>query len=369
MSLEYLIVKPANEAQSQEAMHRDAAYWSSRLGISPDDYMKTFVLFQQGAFGQEGRLKIWVLVPKDDPETTNFYASCQILTRKVLTLHPNQASSSSSFGHGITSVLVPPEHRRKGYAKYFMSLLHSALAPHQYPDPLRAPETTEQFSTVSILYSVVGDYYSRCIPAVGESGWALQKSFATTWPLSRAQVVTGPTLPVELIPEADISSTLDSDDLNIHTDLLRLQKKDPTKTYFAFVPTAPLNSYSVMFGKLLMDRRGPSNLSWGARIPGTDNFMTWVFYGLEQVQLIVTRLRATPDSFPTLLAAAVRTAKDTGCESIEIWNVPEDLKMIVRKTGGKTSERTDDLAGFKWYGEHPHSGVDNRDVVWALEEG
>ncbi|GAB1528150.1 hypothetical protein RhiTH_011341, partial [Rhizoctonia solani] len=50
MSLEYLIVKPANEAQSQEAMHRDAAYWSSRLGISPDDYMKTFVLFQQGAF-------------------------------------------------------------------------------------------------------------------------------------------------------------------------------------------------------------------------------------------------------------------------------------------------------------------------------
>ncbi|QRW23915.1 hypothetical protein RhiXN_10239 [Rhizoctonia solani] len=337
MSLEYLIVKPANEAQSQEAMHRDAAYWS--------------------AFGQEGRLKIWVLVPKDDPETTNFYASCQILTRK-LQLWPWYHLGARS-----------PEHRRKGYAKYFMSLLHSALAPHQYPDPLRAPETTEQLSTVSILYSVVGDYYSRCIPAVGESGWALQKSFATTWPLSRAQVFTGPTLPVELIPEADISSTLDSDDLNIHTDLLRLQKKDPTKTYFAFVPTAPLNSYSVMFGKLLMDRRGPSNLSWGARIPGTDNFMTWVFYGLEQVQLIVTRLRATPDSFPTLLAAAVRTAKDTGCESIEIWNVPEDLKMIVRKTGGKTSERTDDLAGFKWYGEHPHSGVDNRDVVWALEEG
>ncbi|CCO31242.1 hypothetical protein BN14_05280 [Rhizoctonia solani AG-1 IB] len=368
MSLDHLIVKPANEAQSQEAIHRDAAYWGDRVGITVDEYLKTFAVFEQGAFARDGKLKIWVLAPEDDPETTNFYASCQILTREVLTLQSGQKSPRSSYGHGITSVLVPPKYRGNGYAKRFMSLMHSALAPHRYPNSLKVPQAVENPSTVSILYSIIGDYYARCTPAAGQSGWNIQKSFDTTWSPSSALGSRENLPPIEFLRETDIAAVLDSDDSNIGSDLVKLQKQDPTKTYFAFVPAAPLNEFSVILGKIVMEARGATELSWGARIPGTNNFMTWVFYGIENIQLIVTRLRATAESFPLLLGAALQTARDTKCENVEIWNVPDELKTIAAETGGETTERMDELAGFKWYGQESNSQIDNTEVVWALEE-
>ncbi|GAB1528151.1 hypothetical protein RhiTH_011342 [Rhizoctonia solani] len=354
MSLEDLIVRLANEAQFHGATRRDALYWAGRSGLSVEDYVTLDELLLHGAFEREGKLHIWVFVPKDDPETTHFYASCETLAREVITLQPGQSEPSSSYGHSITSVIVPPEHRRKGYAERFMSLLHSALVPHRYPDPLNTSVTFKQPSTVRVLYSVVGNYYARCVPAARESGWTIQKSFVTTWPLSNVHISQTTSSPVESLSDTEIISALDLDDSNIPGDMLKMQKQDPEKTYFAFQTSneEPRCSRFIM----------------GAKIPGTNNFMAWVFHGLEQVQLVITRLRATPDLFPTLLAAAVRTAKDTGCESIEIWNVPEDLKMIARKTGGETTERTDDLAAFKWYGQNSDPKIDNKDVIWAVEE-
>ncbi|KAJ1300328.1 hypothetical protein OPQ81_005149 [Rhizoctonia solani] len=243
MSLDHLIIKPATESQAHEAVVRNAGHWGARAGISVDDFVKLFAILQQGPFAQNGRTETWVLVPEDDPDTTNFYASCRIFAREVLTLQPGQTSPSSSFGHAISTVLVPSEHRGKGYAKLFMSLLHSALASHRYPHPLKVPTVTNHPSTVSVLYSAVGDYYARCIPATGESGWTLQKSVVTTWPLSSVQIpIQGIPTPAKLLSEAEVTATLDLGDSDIPTDLLELQKKDPTKTYFAFVPTAPLES-------------------------------------------------------------------------------------------------------------------------------
>ncbi|CAE6424558.1 unnamed protein product [Rhizoctonia solani] len=370
MSLDHqLIIKPATEAQAREATIREAGYWGARAEVSVEDYLKLSTIFQQGAFAQDGRVGIWVLAPKDDPDTTSFFASCQVYTREVLTLQPGQALPSSSFGHAITSVFVPPEHRGKGYAKRLMSLLHSVLAPHQYPNHLKTPTVTDRPSTVSVLYSAVGDYYSRCIPSTGESGWSLQKSFITTWPLLSVQISQGVSPRVELLSESGVIETLNADDPNISTDLLEFQRKDPTKTYFAFVPTAPLNAFSTTIGKLLLHRsQGPSNSPWGAKITGTNEFMVWVYYGLPKLELVVTRLRATAHSFPVLLNAARQAAKDTNCNSIVVWNIPENLKEIARATGGETTEREDDLSAFKWYGQGPGMKVDNAGVVWVLDE-
>ncbi|KAH7335647.1 hypothetical protein B0J17DRAFT_719248 [Rhizoctonia solani] len=190
MSLDRLIVKPATEDQAHEAVLRE------------------------GAFAREGRFKIWVLTPEDDPDTTSFFASCQTLTREVLTLESGQTLPNSSFGHGVTSVFIPPEHRGKGYAKRLVSLLHSPLAPHRYPNPLKAPTAADYPSTVSVLYSAVVDYYFRCIPSVGELGWTVQKSFITTWPLPRAQISPNTSRRIELLAKFDVSVTLDSDDSN-----------------------------------------------------------------------------------------------------------------------------------------------------------
>ncbi|KAG8743719.1 hypothetical protein FRC11_013756 [Ceratobasidium sp. 423] len=367
MSLEHLVIKPATEAQAHEVILRNAAQWGARAGIATDDYVKLSAIFRQGAFARDGRLKTWVLAPEDDPDTTNFYASCQTLTRKVLTLQPGQTSPVSSFGHAISGVLVPPEHRGKGYAKRFMSLMHSVLAPHRYPNPLKAPTVADHPSTASVLYSIVGDYYSRCVPATGESGWTLQKSLITSWPVSNIQTPPGQgTLPIEFLSEDDVKTTLDADDSNIPTDLLELQKKDPTKTYFAVVPSALANAYSLTLSKLASG--GSSNPSWGAKIPGGKDFMTWVFSGRSSPKLVATRLRATTDSFPVLFNAALQVARDAGCESIGVWNVPEHLKDIAKETGGETTERVDDLSAFKWYGQQPDLKTSNVGIVWALDE-
>ncbi|CAE6467572.1 unnamed protein product [Rhizoctonia solani] len=368
MSLEHLVVKKATKSQAHEFVLRNAGHWGARAGISVDDYVKLSKTFLQGAFAHDGRHTVWVLVPENDPDTTDFYASCQIFTREVLTLQPGQSSPISSAGHAISSVFVTPEHRGKGYAGRFMSLLHSVLAPHRYPNPLKAPASVDRPSMVSVLYSSVGDYYARCVPSEGETGWTLQNSFVTTWPLSAIQIPSPEEAfpPVEFLPESDAVAALSSDDSNIPTDLLKLQKNDPTKAYFAFVPTAPLNAQPVMISKL--SPGSPSDPSWGAKITGTSDFMTWVFFRQPDLRLVVTRLRASTDSFPVLLRAAVRAAQYTKSEHIEIWNVPEHLKEMAQATGGETTERPDNISAFKWYGQKSQSKLDNSDVIWALNE-
>ncbi|CAE7203429.1 unnamed protein product [Rhizoctonia solani] len=367
MHLERLIVKHATEAQAREAVIRNAGHWGARANVSVDDFVGLYAIFRQGVFGRDGRLKTWVLVPEDNPETTEFYASCQVFTREVLILQPGQASPTSSFGHVVSAVLVPPEHRGKGYARRFMSLMHSVLAPHRYPNSPKAPTVDDRPSTVSVLYSAVGDYYSRCTPSEGESGWTLQKSLITTWLPPNFQLSPGTeTPPIELLSESDVVATLDSDDSRIPVDLLELREKDPSKTYFAFVPTAPLNDFSVTMSKLFPG--APSDPSWGAKIPGGSDFMTWVYFRRSGLNLVVTRLRASAESFPALLGAAFQVARDMGCEGVEIWNVPEHLAEIARTTGGETTERDTNISALKWYGQQPGSGVDHTDVVWALDE-
>ncbi|GAB1527415.1 hypothetical protein RhiTH_010590 [Rhizoctonia solani] len=368
MSIGHLIVKPATKSQARQVIIRNAGHWGAKVQMSVDDFVKLSQVFQQGPYASDGKLTIWVLVPEDDPDTIDFYASCQILTRQVLTLRTGQSSPELSFGHAVSSVLVLPEYRGKGYAGRFMSLLHSALAPHRYPNPLKAPVATERASTVSVLYSAVGDYYARCVPSEGETGWTLQKSFVTTWPVSAIQVPApkGNFPPVEFLSESEVTATLDSDDSNIAGDLIELQKKDPTKTYFAFTTTSSLNAVSATISKL--SPGCPSNSSWGAKIPGTSDFMTWAFFRRPGLTLAITRLRASTDSFPVLLDAALRTAQETKSEYIEIWNVPEHLKEMALATGGETIERPDNRSAFKWYGQPSEAKLDNTDVVWALDE-
>ncbi|KAF8749684.1 hypothetical protein RHS01_09871 [Rhizoctonia solani] len=323
MSIGHLIVKPATKSQARQVIIRNAGHWGAKVGMSVDDFVKLSQVFQQGP----------VLVPEDDPDTIDFYASCQILTRQVLTLRTGQSSPELSFGHAVSSVLVLPEYRGKGYAGRFMSLLHSALAPYRYPNPLKVPVATERAST---------------------TGWTLQKSFVTTWPVSAIQVPApkGNFPPVEFLSESEVTATLDSDDSNIAGDLIELQKKDPTKTYFAFTTTSSLNAVSATISKLS---------------PG--DFMTWAFFRRPGLTLAITRLRASTDSFPVLLDAALRTAQETKSEYIEIWNVPEHLKEMALATGGETVERPDNRSAFKWYGQPSEAKLDNTDVVWALMKG
>ncbi|KAF8749509.1 hypothetical protein RHS01_09994 [Rhizoctonia solani] len=96
---------------------------------------------------------------------------------------------------------------------------------------------------------------------------------------------------------------------------------------------------------------GLSNNAWGAQIPGSKDFMTWVIFNQPTLKVVITRIRASPESFPVLLDAALRVAQDAKCEGIEIGNIPAHLKEIAKASGGVTTRWDDHLPAFKWYGE------------------
>lgn len=365
MAINDLIVKPASEAQTREVILRNAAQWGAKAGIAVEDFVKLNAIFQTGDYARNARLTIWVLVPANDTDTTDFYSSCQTFTREVQILHPGQTTPVSEFGHAISAVLTHPRHRGKGCGKRFMSLLHAALAPQRYPGLRNSVTPTHPPSTVSVLYSSVGEFYASCVPAPGESGWTSQRSMKTVWTLSAISDIPAEASrsTVPLLSESEITSLLSADDRNIPADLLELQKSDPTKTYFAFAPTAPLNAFSLTLSKL--SPGCPTNVPWGARVSDGGDFMTWVYETRTSRKLVITRLRADINSFPALFGAALAAARETNREIIEMWNVPQELLGIVRATGGETIERKELLSAFKWYGT---GSASNKDIVWALDE-
>lgn len=286
-------------------------------------------------------------------------------SRKVSALYPGQTSPTSEVGHAISMVLTPPHHRGKGYATRFMSLLHAALAPQRYPDSQALMPSAHLESSVSVLYSSVGHFYSRCAPpSTSESGWTVQQSFKTIWALSdtKEQNEDTDSLTVPLMTSSDVATTLASDDENILTDLLERQKSNPSCTYFAFTESAPLNTFPMTLS--MLHPAAPKDLPWGARIRDGNDFMTWTFMHKGSM-LSATRLRATSDSFPLLLHAARRAAEQAGYKLIEVWNVPEHLAKVAKATGGTTVEREENLSAFKWYGKQPEG---SSKVVWVLDE-
>lgn len=367
MALNNLVVKPASELQTREVVVRNAAHWGVRAGVSEEEFMKFDAVFRTGEFAREGRVVVWVLVPADSLESTDFYASCQVYTREVLVLYPGQTTATSEFGHGISSVLTPPQHRGKGYARRLMSLLHVALAPLRYPHLQKSVILPEGHppSTVSVLYSSVGDFYASCPPCPDESGWIAPGPTKVLWKVESLDGFTADSpLATDPILESGIAPKLSSDDKLIPGDLLELQKSDPTKTYFAFAPTAPLNAWSLTLSKFISGC--PPNVTWGAQVPGTNDFMIWVYHPKgKSLKLFINRLRASAQSFPALFEAAILAARENKCEIIEVWNLPQHLVRVAQATGGELTERRDSLSAFKWYGKGQGS---DGSVVWALDE-
>lgn len=292
-------------------------------------------------------------------------------SRQVLALRPGQTLPSYDTGRAISSVFTPPRFRNKGYARRFMSQLHAALAPQCYPDLRTLASPAHSESIVSVLYSSVGDFYSSCTPSAGELGWTIQRSLKTSWALSDIKQLLelgeAEQSTIPLLSGSDVAATLSLDDHEISADLLERQKIDPSATYFAFAPTAPLNSLPMTLSMLVdpSTRSDSSDVAWGARIPDSGEFVTWVYLHGTARTLSITRLRASTISLAWLLRAAAHAAEKTKCESIEAWNVPEHLASVVKATGGDTFERQENLSAFKWYGKQPG---ETGKVVWALDE-
>ena len=92
-------------------------------------------------------------------------------------------------------------------------------------------------------------------------------------------------------------------------------------------------------------------------------FATWAAESSESLTLVLTRLRATKETFGGLLAQIMAFAERHGADMIETWNLPEDLSVVAKELGGTTFKRNNHLSAIKWYGPEAQS-----EVKWVFNE-
>ncbi|KAG8926219.1 hypothetical protein FRC00_003113, partial [Tulasnella sp. 408] len=220
-------------------------------------------------------------------------------------------------------------------------------------------------AAVSVLYSDVGGFYERCGPTPETSGWISTARHSTVWPANADKAVAQPTK-LRWLEEHSLMPLLHQDDRLIIQDLATSSPNEPR---FTFLPgdgqvEFQTKKYIVSLG----DEEIKSLKYFGVTVPepssrtldselGEEESESKLAYGAwtfelkpEPSRLIICRLRATLESFPIILDAALSEARKVGVEIVEVWNLPSELQKVVEETGGKTFEREDHWPCMVWYG-------------------
>ncbi|EEB89676.1 hypothetical protein MPER_12201 [Moniliophthora perniciosa FA553] len=362
----------ATQAQTIESYRRTQLSWSR--GMGEDEYIRhnqhisnTFECVR------DGKLVVWVLAPRDDPETLNFKCSCETFQRSSLATGKDLDTVEEVICYGIASVFTPPQYRGRGYAKHMMSLLHWVIASDEYLQSLRFPEhwgeppvRVSSFGNArfSALYSDVGAFYEKCSPAESESGWIIRDPKNTVWNvqvlLDRLGHTATQDIPSECLNLDNIDTVWEGDIARIREELA----SSPRKPIFSFVPTGGVESYQRMRLEPIWKKEDVRE--WGFIFAGSkSDFATWTVELRESKPrtLILTRLRTGESSLPTLLYKSAVTASKHDISRIEVWNLDENLESQAESLGGVTFVRDNHLPAFKWYGKEKAENV-----TWAHNE-
>ena len=272
------------------------------------------------------------------------------------------------MGYGIASVFTPPGNRRKGFARHMMGLLHWVLAPHaslpSFPPNWGKPPPEVvglNNAAFSALYSDIGDFYLHAGPDGSSDGWVIRDPMSTIWSV--------PEEPLEAV--ADVK-WLDEDELHdlwvSDTEMIfnDLKTSDSNKILVSYLPDNGVANFLVrrtLYFLPGLTYKKPTK--WGAVLQDHEaTFTTWTLdVSPPPPTLIVTRLRATPETFPRLLAATLMAAKENNMKKIEIWNLPKELADLAQNLGGVTETRSEHLNAIKWYGPEK-----NEEVEWLNNE-
>ena len=287
-------------------------------------------------------------------------------------------------GYAIASVFTRSVSRRQGYASHMMRLLHWVLAPRHLL-PARFPAEWGEAPTprdwagdaqFSILYSDVGpEFYTRCGPVIGQhSGWKVTGAVSTTWDVESYKDITSPCTTSRIehtwLSAEECNSLWDEDSELIRSDLQGITSGN--ETVFAFLPSGGLGTWSIWKSMDFKDSQHylPSD-KWGIQLRPSDKlpaesltFATWTYdIRVPPRTLVVTRLRATGETFGPLFSKIFEAAREQNVVMIEIWNVPRQLQRLADSLGGKTSSRTGHLPSMKWYEEEGRDGL-----IWSFNE-
>ncbi|KAI0711175.1 hypothetical protein C8T65DRAFT_829492 [Cerioporus squamosus] len=366
-----LSIFPATSEQVQVSRSRYAAQWS--IGRSLEAYLQRDVVLDAEEHAANGKLTTWVLAPRNRPTTLDFLCSCETFRRAALVARPRPSATS---GHGdvsesetqveevtayaITSVFTSPKHRKKGYGRHMLRLLHWVLAPRSalpstFPPEWGTPPDIEMLKSSG--------------SPTPSSPFSIATWGATSWNLdaSDSDVVAAkkPGARVVRLSESDVAALYEHDARWVKEDLVRYAR--PGRTQFTFLPNKGVGLFVV---RRTMDFTPdlqpvlPSE-QWGAAIlpdgaqtltdalaqPSPLSFVTWTLdLKTSPRTLVVSRLRADEDTLPVLLDELLAAARDEKVEKVEFWYMRPELRELAESMGWKTEERVEHLSAVKWYG-------------------
>lgn len=383
--LHSLSIFPATREQTIESRKRTVAHW--RVRLSEEEYMKRDEVMDDYEHARE-KMTTWVLAPRSDPQTLDFLAACETFRRTCVSspiaAEGEMRQAEEVISYGVASVYTPAPKRGKGYASHMMRLLHWVLAqpnylPPSFPDQWGSPPDLvvgRGDARFSVLYSDVGGgFYSECGPDLTPgSGWTVGSVVQTTWDITpellKATANGDSVGQWRWLSAEDVKLVWEVDADLIKKEIASLAPKD--KVSFACLPDQGVASFSIdRTMRFTTDLKPILPLDiWGVQLvvaqsQGSDpTFATWTIDTQSLVPtIIVTRLRASEATFPALMSKLIEAAKNAQAQKLDIWNLAPQFQGVAHAMGGRTWERNEHLASFKWYGKES-----NAEVEWLFNE-
>lgn len=231
-------------------------------------------------------------------------------------------------------------------------------------------EQLVETSILSVLYSDVGNYYSRAkrlnVIANESVGWKIISPYQVVWPTAKPNVVSPSSLQVRLVAESDFQAICERD-----AELLKAEISAYPVSAFAIIPTDYQIDRLVRLCKYhesILHPECKRKQNWGVELgdsrDGSWSFAIWSLH-FSKRELMIQRLRCrTPEELHTILVEAQKVAWENGMERITAWNVGRDM---LEGTGWQNVERPDALPALIWYGtgEVPSTWIANEHFAWC----
>ncbi|KAI0072074.1 hypothetical protein K474DRAFT_1711927 [Panus rudis PR-1116 ss-1] len=295
---------------------------------------------------------------------------------------PNNPIVEEAQSYAVSAVFTHVDKGGKGYATHMLRLLHWILAPRdalpnfpaEWGAPLNVPPNFGD-AMFSFLSSDIGSkFYEDRGPTSEERGWVVGHHCHTVWgnisaasPPDSPNTVTGEW---KYLKEDTAKIIWDKDAVLMKKEATDFIKSLTTSrsTAFAILPNKGLAAY-FFYRQMRISPDGTIKLptdTWGIQLIASDAahpdeptvFATWLIERQKDPQNLISRLRATPETFPALLAKIYDTAKEEGVNQVEVYNLPKELEAVARELGGVTSSREYSLPMLKWYGLEEEEQVD-----------
>lgn len=369
---------PATRVQIEESWRRTWPQWGGTLSLT--EYLAREAEMESMDHAKDGKLITWVLAPRDDPTTLDFICSCETFKRSGLVAYPSSTTSEPNSVHEVTcyaiaSVFTPPSKRGRGYASHMMRLLHWVIASRanlpKFPEAWGAPpeQVTEASEGLfSCLYSDVGeDFYHSAGPGGKEGGWETRGAVSTIWDVGAEE---GDDDGWTWLTQEQLNGLWDRDAVRINNELANMSTSDTSyevehpAAFVTYLPTNGVCGFHIPRSTYSSDVSMAGGF-WGIQSlndPGT--YASWsVDLKPPPPTLIITRLYASEETFPGLIAKITQAARRSGIGKVEVWKLGEGLRDVAERTGGRTVIRNEHLPQIVWYGPGETGNIE-----WAYNE-